>query len=221
MATIRPALVLIVDDNRSSLKLLSQALADLPICLAVAVDGEMALRQIQLEIPDLILLDALMPGMDGFEVCRRLQAAPTTRDIPIIFMTALANTASRVRGLELGASDYVAKPFVRAELAARVRTQLSRAVELKARKAQDDLAHMNRVSAMSELAASIAHEISQPLAAILSNAQAAQRLLTRNPPDLAEVRDALAAIVDDERRAGKVIQEIRAMLHKSEPNMVS
>ena len=107
MATVRPALVLLVDDNRSSLKLLSEALADLPLSLAVAVDGEMALRQVQLEIPDLILLDALMPGLDGFEVCRRLQAEPATREVPIIFMTSLSDAASRVRGLELGAVDYV------------------------------------------------------------------------------------------------------------------
>jgi C4-dicarboxylate-specific signal transduction histidine kinase len=268
MATVRPALVLLVDDNPSSLKLLSEALAGQPLSLAVAVDGEMALRQVQREIPDLILLDALMPGMDGFEVCRRLQAEPATREVPIIFMTSLSDAASRVRGLELGAVDYVTKPFVRAELAARVRTQLalrasvkalaemneelararaslevdvarrteelsaanqrleleielSRAAELKVRKAQDELAHMNRVSAMSELAASIAHEINQPLAAILSNAQAAQRLLARTPPDLAEVRDALAAVVDDDRRAGKVIQQIRAMLRKSDPQVIA
>jgi C4-dicarboxylate-specific signal transduction histidine kinase len=268
MATVRPALVLLVDDNPSSLKLLSEALAGQPLSLAVAVDGEMALRQVQREIPDLILLDALMPGMDGFEVCRRLQAEPATREVPIIFMTSLSDAASRVRGLELGAVDYVTKPFVRAELAARVRTQLalrasvkalaemnealararaslevdvarrteelcaanqrleleielSRAAELKVRKAQDELAHMNRVSAMSELAASIAHEINQPLAAILSNAQAAQRLLARTPPDLAEVRDALADIVDDDRRAGKVIQQIRAMLRKSDPQVIA
>ena len=264
MATVRPALVLLVDDDPSSLKLLSEALADQPISLAVAVDGEMALRQTRREIPDLILLDAVMPGLDGFEVCRRLRAEPATREIPIIFMTSLADAASRVRGLDLGAVDYVTKPFVRAELAARVRTQiamraagralaeaneeltraraslevdvarrteelraanrrleleieLSRAAELKVRKAQEEIAHLNRVSAMSELAASIAHELNQPLGAILSNAQAAQRLLARTPPDLAEVRDALAAIVDDDRRAGKVIQRMRAMLRKDEP----
>ena len=266
MATARPALVLLVDDDPSSLRLLSEALAGQPFSLAVAVDGEMALGQVQREIPDLILLDAVMPGMDGFEVCRRLQAVPATREVPIIFMTSLSDAASRVRGLELGAVDYVTKPFVRAELTARVRTQLalrasvkelaemnealdraraslevdvarrteelqaanqrleleielSRAAELRVRKAQDELAHMNRVSAMSELAASVAHELNQPLAAILSNAQAAQRLLARTPPDLAEVRDALAAIVDDDRRAGKVIQQIRAMLRKSEPQV--
>ncbi|XXY49394.1 response regulator [Sorangium sp. So ce269] len=264
MAPDRPALVLLVDDDPGSLKLLSEALAGQPLLtLAVAVDGEMALRQIRREAPDLVLLDAVMPGMDGFEVCRRLKADPATREIPILFMTVLADTASRVRGLELGAVDYVSKPFVREELVARVRTQLAihaaaralsekneelaraqaslelevarrteelraanerlareleltRTAELKVQKAQDELAHLNRVSAMSELAASLAHELSQPLAAILSNAQAAERLLAHAPPDIAEVRAALADIMADDRRAGQIIQRMRAMLRKGE-----
>ncbi|XXT24718.1 response regulator [Sorangium sp. So ce429] len=264
MAPDRPALVLLVDDDPGSLKLLSEALASQPLLtLAVAIDGEMALRQIRREAPDLVLLDGVMPGMDGFEVCRRLKADPATREIPILFMTVLADTASRVRGLELGAVDYVSKPFVREELVARVRTQLAihaaaralsekneelaraqaslelevarrteelraanerlareleltRTAELKVQKAQDELAHLNRVSAMSELAASLAHELSQPLAAILSNAQAAERLLAHAPPDIAEVRAALADIMADDRRAGQVIQRMRAMLRKDE-----
>jgi C4-dicarboxylate-specific signal transduction histidine kinase len=95
--------------------------------------------------------------------------------------------------------------------------ELHRAAEIKVRKAHDELAHLNRVSALSELAASIAHELNQPLAAILSNAQAAERLLARAPPDVAETRAALADIVADDRRAGKVIQRMRAMLRKDEP----
>ncbi|WP_437931815.1 response regulator [Sorangium sp. So ce291] len=264
MAPDRPALVLLVDDDPGSLKLLSEALAGQPLLtLAVAIDGEMALRQIRREAPDLVLLDAVMPGMDGFEVCRRLKADPATREIPILFMTVLADTASRVRGLELGAVDYVSKPFVREELVARVRTQLAvrataralsekneelaraqaslelevarrteelraanerlareleltRTAELKVQKAQDELAHLNRVSALSELAASLAHELSQPLAAILSNAQAAERLLAHAPPDIAEARAALADIMADDRRAGQVIQRMRAMLRKGD-----
>ncbi|MGK3983098.1 ATP-binding protein [Sorangium sp. So ce136] len=264
MAPDRPAIVLLVDDDPGSLKLLSEALAGQPLLtLAVAIDGEMALRQIRREAPDLVLLDAVMPGMDGFEVCRRLKADPATREIPILFMTVLADAASRVRGLELGAVDYVSKPFVREELVARVRTQLAiraaaralserneelaraqaslelevarrteelraanerlareldltRTAELKVQKVQDELAHLNRVSAMSELAASLAHELSQPLAAILSNAQAAERLLAHAPPDIAEARAALADIMADDRRAGQVIQRMRAMLRKGE-----
>jgi len=264
METARSALVLLVDDDPGSLKLLSGALADQPFTVAVAIHGEMALRQIGRAPPDLILLDAQMPGIDGFEVCRRLQADPATREIPIVFMTSLAEPESRVRGLELGAVDYITKPFIREELLARVRTQLairagvkalaeknaeiarardsleievarrteelratnqrlereieqSQAAEIKARKAQDELAHLNRVAAMSELAASIAHELNQPLAAILSNAQAAGRLLARTPPDVAESRAALDDIAADARRAGKVIQRMRAMLKKGEP----
>ncbi|WP_232379652.1 response regulator [Polyangium fumosum] len=247
---MRVPLVLLVDDDPQSLKLLSDALAGQPFALAVALDGAMALRQIQREEPDLVLLDAIMPGMDGFEVCRRLQADPATRDIPIIFMTSLADTASRVRGLELGAVDYVTKPFVRAELAARVRAQiavragaralaeknaeleqaaaaLARArdtLEAEVIRRTDELmatnqrlTHMNRVAAMSELAASIAHELNQPLAAILSNAQAARRLLQRPTPDVNEALSALADIVDDDRRAATIIQRMRAMLKKGTP----
>ncbi len=268
MAPDRPPLVLLVDDDPGSLKLLSEALAGQPVTLAVAIDGEMALRQVRREVPDLVLLDAVMPGLSGFEVCRRLKEDPATRAVPVLFMTVLADTASRVRGLELGAVDYVSKPFVREELVARVRTQLaihaaaralsekhdelararaslevevarrteelraanqrlareielSRAAELKVQKAQDELAHLNRVSAMSELAASIAHELNQPLAAILSNAQAAQRLLARTPPDVAEARAALDDIVADDRRAAKVIERMRAMLRKGELTAVA
>ncbi|WP_170319973.1 ATP-binding protein [Polyangium spumosum] len=247
---MRAPLVLLVDDDPQSLKLLSDALAGQPFALAVALDGEMVLRQVRREAPDLVLLDALMPDMDGFEVCRRLQADPATRDIPIIFMTSLSDTASRVRGLELGAVDYVTKPFVRAELAARVRAQvavragaralaeknaeLERAAAELAR-ARDSLeaevvrrtdelmatnqrlAHLNRVAAMTELATSIAHELNQPLAAILSNAQAARRLLQRSPPDVSEALLALGDIVEDDRRAGTIIQRMRAMLKKGAP----
>jgi signal transduction histidine kinase len=242
-------LVLLVDDDPQSLKLLSDALLGQPFSIAVAIDGEMALRQIRREPPDLILLDAVMPGLDGFEVCRRLQADPATRDIPIIFMTSLTDAVSR--GLDLGAVDYVTKPFVRAELTARVRAQL--ALRAKARalaeknaelertaaelaRARDSLeaevvrrtdelmatnqrlAHLNRVAAMTELATSIAHELNQPLAAILSNAQAARRLLQKSPPDVAEALAALGDIVDDDRRAGTIIQRMRAMLKKGTPS---
>jgi signal transduction histidine kinase len=247
---MRAPLVLLVDDDPQSLKLLSDALSGQPFALAVALDGEMALRQVRREEPDLILLDAVMPGMDGFEVCRRLQADPATRDIPIIFMTSLSDTTSRVRGLELGAVDYVTKPFERAELAARARAQiairagaralaeknaeleraaaeLARArdtLEAEVVRRTDELmatnqrlTHLNRVAAMTELATSIAHELNQPLAAILSNAQAALRLLEKSPPDLAEARAALGDIVDDDRRAGAIIKRMRAMLKRDAP----
>ena len=97
----------------------------------------------------------------------------------------------------------------------------SRAAEIRGRKAQDELAHLNRVAAMRALATSIAHELNQPLAGILSNAQAAVRLLARTPPDVAESGAALADIADDARRAGKVIQWMRGIVKKGEPASVA
>ncbi|WP_437979710.1 hybrid sensor histidine kinase/response regulator [Sorangium sp. So ce117] len=263
LARARPPLALLVDGDPGSLELLSGALAGQPFDLAEASDGETALRQIRCEEPDLVLLDAATPGLDGFEVCRRLKEDPATHEIPVLLMTALADAAGRARGLDLGAIDCVTKPFVREELVARVRAQLAaraaaralsemheelararaslelevarrtealraeihrlerrfelrRAAEIEAQKAQEELAHLNRVSAMRALAASIAHELNQPLAAILSNAQAAQRLLARTPPDVVEVRAALDDIVADDRRAAKIIQQMRASLGEGE-----
>jgi len=117
--------VLLVDDEPANLKVLSDALSGQGFSIAVATGGERALEQVQRWPPDLILLDALMPGMDGYETCRRLKAAPATRDIPLVFITSLADTADRVRALELGAVDFVTKPFHRDELLARVKTQLA------------------------------------------------------------------------------------------------
>jgi DNA-binding response OmpR family regulator/anti-anti-sigma regulatory factor len=125
MALPTRVVVLVVDDDPVNLKVLSQALAGQSFSIAVATDGEMALEQVRHELPDLILLDAVMPGMDGFEVCRRLKADPATQEIPVIFMTALAEITNRIRGFNLGAVDYVTKPFEREELLARVNTHLA------------------------------------------------------------------------------------------------
>ena len=113
--------ILIVDDNPTNLSVLSQTLKSADYKVRMAVDGEDALAQIDRAHPELILLDVQMPKIDGFETCRRLQAAPTTRGIPIIFTTALADRDNKLKGLELGAVDYVTKPFEPEEVLARVK----------------------------------------------------------------------------------------------------
>ncbi|MGI0486185.1 sensor histidine kinase [Pantanalinema rosaneae CENA516] len=116
--------VLVVDDNPTNLEVLSNALADFGYETAVALDGESAIEQINYDPPDLILLDVMMPGMDGFETCQRLKANPATQEIPVIFMTALSDSSDKVRGLNLGAVDYITKPFQQEEVLARVKLHL-------------------------------------------------------------------------------------------------
>jgi DNA-binding response OmpR family regulator len=116
--------ILIVDDNPNNLEVLSETLMRAGFQVAVAIDGETAIEQIEYHRPELILLDIMMPGIDGFETCRRIKANSVTADIPIIFMTALSDTQHKVQGFSLGAVDYITKPFQQEEVIARVRVQL-------------------------------------------------------------------------------------------------
>jgi CheY-like chemotaxis protein len=116
--------ILIVDDNSNNLEVLSETLMRAGFQIAVAIDGESALEQIQYHQPELILLDVMMPGIDGYQTCERIKSNPHTFDIPIIFMTALSDTEHKIRGFALGAVDYITKPFQREEVLARVRVQL-------------------------------------------------------------------------------------------------
>ncbi|WP_103668580.1 hybrid sensor histidine kinase/response regulator [Pseudanabaena sp. BC1403] len=117
--------VLVVDDNPTNLSVLVNLLRDVGLRVLVATDGESAIEQTEYVKPDLILLDVMMPGIDGFETCERLKANPDTVKIPIIFMTALSETVDKVRGLSLGAVDYVTKPFDHEEVLVRIRTHLT------------------------------------------------------------------------------------------------
>ncbi|MBD1877651.1 response regulator [Coleofasciculus sp. FACHB-T130] len=118
-------IILIVDDTPINLGVLFDFLADSGFKILVARDGESAIQKGEYALPDLILLDVLMPGMDGFETCRQLKANQVTKDIPVIFMTALSETVDKVRGLSLGAVDYITKPLQHEEVLARITVQLS------------------------------------------------------------------------------------------------
>ncbi|MDP2771343.1 MAG: response regulator [Giesbergeria sp.] len=116
--------ILAVDDTSASLRLLTDILKEEGYEVRSAINGELALGAAASNPPDLILLDIRMPGMDGYEVCRRLKADPATRDVPVIFVSAVTETDEKVRGFEIGAVDFVSKPYQRDELMARVRTHL-------------------------------------------------------------------------------------------------
>jgi PAS domain S-box-containing protein/putative nucleotidyltransferase with HDIG domain len=119
---IKPTTLLIVDDHAEMRELLADLLKPLGFLLLFAANGEEALTQALECQPDLLLLDVMMPDMDGFEVCRRLREIPSTKEMPIIMVTALDDQESRITGIEVGADDFISKPFNRAEMRARVRT---------------------------------------------------------------------------------------------------
>ncbi|WP_454630546.1 response regulator [Bradyrhizobium cenepequi] len=118
---------LVVDDSPETLRLLTDALDGAGMTVMVALDGASAMRIVDQITPDIVLLDAVMPGMDGFETCRRLKRDAGLDNVPIIFMTGLAETEHIVRGLEAGGVDYVAKPIVVEEMLARIRVHLANA----------------------------------------------------------------------------------------------
>jgi DNA-binding NarL/FixJ family response regulator len=118
---------LVVDDSPETLRLLTDALDGTGMTVLVAMDGAAAMRIVDQITPDIILLDAVMPGIDGFETCRRLKRDAGLSGVPVIFMTGLAETEDIVRGLEAGGVDYVTKPIVIEEMLARIRVHLANA----------------------------------------------------------------------------------------------
>lgn len=116
--------ILIVDDVPTNLHLLAKILSKQGYKTRTAPDGQIALRSIELTPPDLILLDIMMPGMDGYTVCKELKASAKTKDIPVIFISALNETLDKVKAFEVGGIDYITKPFQELEVLARVSNQL-------------------------------------------------------------------------------------------------
>lgn len=115
-----PANILVVDDNQENLKVVSNYLKEKGYNIALALDGISALKVLDENKIDLILLDIMMPEMDGFEVCRKIMADPKLKDIPVIFLTAKVDTEDIVKGFQIGGVDYITKPFKKEELFARV-----------------------------------------------------------------------------------------------------
>ena len=126
------AVVLLIDDAPDTVRMIAEALDDAGYTVLVATDGATALQRVERVIPDAVLLDACMPGMDGFETCRRLKQAPGMRTVPVIFMTGLAETERLVEGLSAGGVDYLVKPVVPDELVARLQAHLRVAREMNA-----------------------------------------------------------------------------------------
>lgn len=194
-----PSTILIIDDNPTNLEVLYSTLIQAGYDVLVEMDGKSGIEQAKTNCPDLILLDVMMPGISGFETCQQLQADSSTQAIPVIFMTALSDVAEKVKGLSLGAVDYITKPFQQEEVLARIQVQLklrclsqeleqknqqleqyveertakltATLEELKAMQLQ--LVQSEKMSSIGQLVAGIAHEINNPLGFISGNLEQA------------------------------------------------
>lgn len=171
MKKLSECTVLIVDDTEENLDILVEALSD-DYGIAVATDGEIALENLKRELPDIILLDIIMPGLDGYEICRQIKANKDTEDIPIIFLTAITDIKSKAKCFELGAVDYITKPFEILEVKARVRTHLSLKIakyELSEKNKALEEKTLDLQAAVNELEAfsyTASHDLKSPLRAI-------------------------------------------------------
>jgi two-component system sensor histidine kinase/response regulator len=162
-----PETILIVDDTPANLGVLVETLGAAGYQLMVAEDGEEALAQTEQSQPDLILLDVMMPGIDGFETCRRFKARESMRDIPVLFMTALNEIGDKVKAFTAGGVDYITKPIEHEEALARVRTHLT--LRRLHRALEDELTLKDRFMRIA------GHDLRNPLCLILMAADMAKR----------------------------------------------
>jgi signal transduction histidine kinase len=188
--------ILVVDDTPASLEVITEILSSVGYMVATAISGERALGRLQTYIPDLILLDVQMPGMDGFETCSQIKNIPNIKNIPIVFITALSDIESVVRGFSLGAVDYISKPFQELELLIRVKThvqlhQLTQTLEKRVEErtcelektlnqlqgSQLQLIQQEKMSALGNLVVGIAHEINNPIGCVGGNLKELERNL--------------------------------------------
>ncbi len=157
--------IMVVDDTPSNLHLLESMLRGQGYRVFALPNGEMALKAAALERPDLILLDILMPGLDGYEVCSRLKATPALREIPVIFLSALSESWDKVRAFKLGGVDYITKPFQLEEVEARVRTHI--ALDRQRRELQASYERLRQLEGLRDnMVHMLVHDLRSPLAVI-------------------------------------------------------
>jgi DNA-binding response OmpR family regulator len=231
------ASILIVDDRPENLKLLVQILDDHGYDTRPALNAQVALGAVEYTQPDLILLDIRMPEMDGFELCKRLKSVKKTRDVPIIFISALEDIDEKVKAFQAGGVDYISRPFQKAEVLARVQThielskmrqqmetivqertqeleyktsQLEEAIKVR-QETEKRLRQSQKMEAVGRIAGGIAHEFNNVLGIIIGNTELAEDDLSKNHP----VQNNLQEIKLASLRAKNVIKQLLNASHKA------
>ena len=214
--------ILIVDDKIHNLKVLTSILTEHNYIVQPAINGSLALNAVNKTKPDLILLDINMPGIDGFEVCKRLKEDESAKDIPIVFVSANISIEDKVKGFQVGAVDYITKPYQVEEVLARVQTHLSvRGMQIELNKrnlklektlaelknTQDKLIQSEKMASLGQLTAGIAHEINNPLNFIQGNTVALSK-------DVEDLRGLLAKYKEAQFQGGITSDQILAFEKK-------
>ncbi|MBE9229156.1 response regulator [Phormidium sp. LEGE 05292] len=207
--------ILIVDDTPDNLRLLSAMLTKKGFEVRKALNGRSAIASAQADTPDLILLDIKMPEMEGYEVCQHLKADPKTRDIPVIFISALDDVMDKVRAFASGGIDYVTKPFQEAEVLARIENQLKiQRLQKKLLQQNEELARSNRE--LEQFAYVVSHDLQQPLQVITGFAKI---MMLQYQNSLNETAlDYLNRIFDSGGRMQRLIQDLLAYAQVGTPN---
>ena len=225
---IKDSSILIVDDTPINLDILFEYLDAIGFEVFVAEDGQSALEQAEYTNPDIILLDVLMPGIDGFETCRRLKANPKTANIPVIFMTALADTGDKVTGFEVGAVDYVTKPLQYKEVLARLIThltvrQLQRNLERQNTRLQQEIEQRKEAEAalqaqtlelqarndeLDAFSRTVAHDIKIPLGTVMGYAQMISSRLPGQFPEKETILEYATAIEQGGSQLNNITDEL-------------
>jgi CheY-like chemotaxis protein len=230
--------ILVVDDTPANLKLLMDMLSSHGYKVRPAADGEQALAAVAMRQPELILLDIKMPGIDGYEVCRRLKSDTKSEEIPVVFISALDTLGDRVKGFELGAVDYITKPFQREEVLVRVHTHLQlskmrknleelvderteelreayqslQESEAKTRESEKQLRQAVKMEAIGTMAGGIAHDFNNLLSVIVGFGELAQADL----PDDHPVQYELEQILKAGKRATELTKQILTFSRQEE-----
>ncbi len=176
---IKDSVILVVDDNPTNLGVLFDYLDSFGFEVLLVQDGEKALKVFESDCPDIILLDIIMPGSDGFEICRRLKANDRTKDIPVIFMSALTEMIDKIKGFEMGAVDYITKPFQQEEVLARLKAHLT----IKHQKEQ--LRELN--ASKDRFLSIISHDLKNQFAALFFQSDLLFDLIERGDSDANEL----------------------------------